>query len=102
MQVADSLGIKVPEQLGVFGFANEEFTEIIKPTLSSVDQKSKELGRHAANVYFKNIHKRKGEPSADKIEIIKSEIIIRQSSQRIPALNFIPTGTSNFVSTIVS
>ena len=88
MQVADSLGIKVPQQLGVFGFANEEFTEIIKPTLSSVDQKSKELGRHTANVYFKNILKHKGEPAVYKKEIIKTEIIIRQSSQRAPIPDF--------------
>jgi DNA-binding LacI/PurR family transcriptional regulator len=80
---ADSMNIKIPEQLGIFGFANEDFSEIIKPTLSSVDQKSKELGKHAANLYFKNLLKEdKDELPADKKEIINSEIIIRQSSLR--------------------
>jgi DNA-binding LacI/PurR family transcriptional regulator len=82
VQVAENLGVKIPEQLGVFGFANEDFTDIIKPALSSVDQKSKELGRHAANLYFNKIRKGKGEISTDKTEIIKSEIIIRQSSKK--------------------
>ena len=69
------MGIKVPEQLGIFGFANEAFTEIIKPALSSVDQKSKELGRHAANIYFNKIlNGSNTEQSTEKKEIIKSEI----------------------------
>lgn len=81
-QVADSLGIKVPDQLGIFGFANEEFTEIIKPSLSSVNQKSKELGRTAIKIYFENLvlgHN----PERDELKrIIKSDMIIRESSNR--------------------
>lgn len=85
LDVAGALGIKIPEQLGIFGFANEAFTEIIKPALSSVNQKSKELGRHAANIYFNKIIKGSNtEQSAEKKEIIKSEIIVRQSSLKSP------------------
>jgi len=85
LEVAECLGIKVPEELGIFGFANEAFTQIIKPTLSSVNQKSKELGRHAANIYFNKILKGSNtEQAAEKKEIIKSEIIVRQSSQKSP------------------
>jgi len=89
LQAAESLNIKVPEQLGIFGFANEAFTELIKPSLSSVDQKSKELGKHAANVYFKKLLKDKSargskketvKKEINKSEVIKSEIIIRESS----------------------
>lgn len=82
LKVANSLNIKVPEQLGIFGFANEAFTEIIKPALSSVDQKAKELGKHAAKLYFDIIKKGKSLPASNKTEIITSEIIIRSSSQR--------------------
>jgi DNA-binding LacI/PurR family transcriptional regulator len=82
-KIAESMNIKIPEQLGLFGFANEDFSEIIKPTLSSVDQKSKELGKHAANLYFKSLLKGDdAELPADKKEIITSEIIVRQSSLR--------------------
>ncbi|HEX8357596.1 MAG TPA: LacI family DNA-binding transcriptional regulator, partial [Segetibacter sp.] len=45
LHVANALQIKVPEELGIFGCANEAFTEIIHPTLSSIDQKSKDMGR---------------------------------------------------------
>lgn len=84
LQVAESLRINVPDQLGIFGFANESFTEIIKPTLSSVDQKSKELGKQAADLYFQNIRKQNSESVTGKQKIINCEIIARQSSLRRP------------------
>ncbi|MBD0285463.1 MAG: LacI family DNA-binding transcriptional regulator [Flavisolibacter sp.] len=82
LQAANDLDIKVPEQLGIFGFANEAFTELIKPTLSSVDQKSKELGKCAANLYFKNILPGTEATETNKKKIIKSEVIVRESSSR--------------------
>lgn len=83
LQVAESLGIKVPEQLGIFGFANEAFTELMRPTLSSVDQKSKELGKCAASLYFDVILSGTNKTAANSKKIIKSEIIIRESSIRL-------------------
>jgi DNA-binding LacI/PurR family transcriptional regulator len=82
LQVAKSMGIKVPQELGIFGFANEVFTELIQPTLSSIDQNSKELGKRAANLYFKNILPGNVATETSKKEIIKSEIIERESSLR--------------------
>ncbi|NII28377.1 LacI family transcriptional regulator [Pseudoflavitalea sp. X16] len=82
LQAAEALNIKVPEQLGIAGFANEFFTEMIAPSLSTTDQKSKELGKQAANLFFnKGL---KGQPSLTKEDklIIKTKLIIRKSSQR--------------------
>ena len=81
-KIAESMGIMIPEQLGIFGFANEDFGEIIKPALSSVDQRSKELGKQAANLYFKKIRNKNEDHPTDKNIIIESQIIIRQSSIR--------------------
>lgn len=79
MQASRLRNIKMPGELGLIGFANEEFTELIQPALSTVDQKSKELGRCAANVYFTKLLDKKitEKPS---VQIIDSEIIIRESS----------------------
>src|SRR4051794_5081442 len=82
LQVAESLNLKVPEQLGIFGFANEAFTELIKPALSSVDQKSKELGKCAVNLYFNTILHGNLETATAQTKVIKSKIITRQSSIR--------------------
>mgnify|MGYP001285167247 CR=1 FL=1 len=79
MQVARAMNIKMPEQLGLIGFANEEFTELIQPALSTVDQKSRELGRCAANLYFtKLLDKKMNEKPS--VQIIESRIMIRESS----------------------
>jgi LacI family transcriptional regulator len=82
LQMVEAKGFKVPEQIGIFGFANEAFTQLIKPALSSVDQKSKELGKQAADIYFRNLQRSKLEPAADKEYTVKSDIIIRQSSMK--------------------
>jgi LacI family transcriptional regulator len=82
LEVANSLNIKIPEHLGIFGFANEAFGEIMKPSLSSVDQNAKELGKAAAKVYFENVLTTTTHPPKFQEQIIKSEIIIRQSSLR--------------------
>lgn len=79
-QVAKDLGIKVPQELGIFGFANEEFTPIIQPSLSSVDQRSKDLGKQAARIYFDLLLNKDNELSDPEEQIIRSEILIRDSS----------------------
>ena len=83
MEIAESRGIKIPDQLGIFGFANEAFADLIKPSLSSVDQKSKELGKQAAKIYFQTMLKGKDPVIKNHELVIKSEIILRQSSIRI-------------------
>jgi DNA-binding LacI/PurR family transcriptional regulator len=82
LQVALSLGFKVPDQLGIFGFANEAFTEISNPSLSSVDQNSKELGKHAARIYFEKIFKGIDIPPMQQEETITTRIMARNSSTR--------------------
>lgn len=84
LQTAESLGLKVPDQLGIFGFANETFASMIRPPLSSVEQRSKEIGRRAAQIYFEHLLHRDEEDLTDKEEIIKSEILIRGSALRRP------------------
>jgi DNA-binding LacI/PurR family transcriptional regulator len=79
MQTAGAMGIQVPQHLALIGFANEEFTELIQPTLSSVDQKSKEMGRCAASLYFTKILDRQADEKPS-LQVIHSELIIRESS----------------------
>ena len=74
-------GLKIPEDIGIFGYANEPFTEIITPSISSVDQNSERLGYQAAMVYFDHILKNK-ESNEMITKIIESDLIIRSSSKR--------------------
>lgn len=82
LQAAESMGIAVPSELGLFGFANEFFSSILKPSLSSVDQRSKEVGKRAAQIYFERKAQKKVGPQELLEETITSELLIRKSSQR--------------------
>ncbi|BAV06750.1 transcriptional regulator, LacI family [Filimonas lacunae] len=80
LQLAESLKIEVPQQLGILGFANESFTELLRPTLTSVDQQSKELGKQAANLYFGKSNEDNTKELTDEKLVIPSKIITRQST----------------------
>ena len=69
--------IKVPDQVGLAGFANEPFTELINMT--TVDQHSTEMGKSAARLLFEEIDE--GSVGQLKKEVvIKPELIIRNST----------------------
>lgn len=82
LQAAESMGIAVPSELGLFGFANEFFSSIVKPSLSSVDQRSKEVGKRAAQIYFERLVHKKTARLEVQEEIITSNLLIRESAQR--------------------
>ena len=45
-------GLSVPYDIGVAGFANEPFTALMEPALTSVDQNSIEMGRILARLFL--------------------------------------------------
>jgi DNA-binding LacI/PurR family transcriptional regulator len=81
MDAAAALKIAIPSELGVFGFADETFAQLITPSLSTIDQHSIELGQKAAELYFDRIYQQEELPDTETI-VIPSEIRIRQSSRR--------------------
>jgi len=47
LKAAKEMGISIPSELGVIGFANEAFDEHITPSLSSIDQQTAQMGKEA-------------------------------------------------------
>lgn len=72
-------GIKMPQEVGIAGFANEHFAELISPSLTSSDQHSEEIGVMAAEQMLKEIND-------EDCELLQSSItpqlIIRESTSR--------------------
>ncbi len=79
LQAAKSHGMKVPEDLGITGFANEPFTEFLEPSLTTVDQKGGEMGKMVARMFLKCEEETNRNTACEKI-ILKPELIIRNSS----------------------
>jgi LacI family transcriptional regulator len=77
-------GLKMPQDIGLVGFNNEPFTNLVTPRISSVDQPSFELGKIAAKLFIERVHN----SDMDHIEeILKPKLCIRESSQRITPKN---------------
>ncbi len=71
--------IKIPEDVAVAGFANEPFTDLIDPPLTSVEQFGGKIGSSAVKLLFKQIESQGKEKI---IENIKPKLFIRKSSFR--------------------
>lgn len=71
IKAAKEKQIKMPDELGVIGFANEQFDEHITPSLSSIDQQTIQMGREAFNLLTELINDK------NKKHINKSKIILQ-------------------------
>lgn len=84
LEVATSMGFKVPSQLGICGYANEAFTEITSPSITTIDQYSVYMGKTIANLYFQEMdNKSKDVASVPRTISIKPKLIIRSSTNRL-------------------
>ncbi|MBN2743883.1 MAG: LacI family DNA-binding transcriptional regulator [Marinilabiliaceae bacterium] len=78
IQELKNLNIAVPEQVAVVGYANEPFSEIMTPSLTSVEQNAFEMGTRAAQALIDMIENKDNEH--DHTDIIPVRLIVRQSS----------------------
>ncbi|HLR37435.1 MAG TPA: LacI family DNA-binding transcriptional regulator [Chitinophagaceae bacterium] len=75
-------GKRIPEDVGLVGFANEAFTSLVTPTLSTVDQRTTVMGREAALLLLRMLKAQeyKGE-NIDNI-VLTPELRVRESSRK--------------------
>jgi LacI family transcriptional regulator len=74
--------IMIPDEVAVVGFANEPFAAIITPSLTSVDQHSREVGQAAARLFFEELQLH-GNPYVSKRIMLTPDLIIRDSSKKM-------------------
>lgn len=70
-------GLSIPKDIAMIGFNNEVVGSFLDPPLSSVNSPAEQLGRTAAELLFKHIQ---DETLPATCEVIKSRLVIRQSS----------------------
>ena len=80
LQVLNENNIDVPNTMRLVGFGNEPFTSLVSPTMSSVNQHSKAIGRIAAETFLERIANPEMKQSLNKI-ILDAELIVRDSSK---------------------
>ena len=72
-------GYHVPRDVGVIGFGNDPFTEHLDPSMTTIDQKSKEMGIRTAQVFLEQIN---GTITSPMKIILQPELIVRESTGR--------------------
>lgn len=80
MKYLQSKSIAIPQQVGIMGFSNWMLSDYTSPTLSSVDQHGKAMGSKAAELLIEILKNQ--DPVTDEFHEIKTELIIRESSQK--------------------
>jgi len=82
LDVATVMHIKVPQKLGICGYANEPFTELTSPSITTIDQYSIYMGKTIADLYFQE-NENKEVAITPKTISIKPKLIIRASTSRM-------------------
>lgn len=75
---AREAGLEVPRQFGIIGTANEHFTGLMSPSMSSLEQRPDRMGAEAALAFLEAVEGKQ----EDRTIVIPMELIIRQSSSR--------------------
>ncbi len=81
MQMLKSRGISIPNDVAIVGFANEPFTSIVDPGLTTVNQHSRELGKMAAKTFIEELTAGKKKPIRQVV--LQPDLIVRASSLRV-------------------
>jgi LacI family transcriptional regulator len=83
MRAVLDAGLRIPEDVAVVGCGNLSYSDFLRVPLSSVDQGSKLIGKHAAALALKLAHNK--DPMRPKSELLPPHIVVRASSLRINA-----------------
>jgi LacI family transcriptional regulator, galactose operon repressor len=74
-------GLRIPQDLAIVGCGNFHYSGKLRVPLSSVDQRSREIGERAARMIIRLLEKPSAKPSArPRSSIIEPELVVRASS----------------------
>ncbi|MFV0593019.1 MAG: LacI family DNA-binding transcriptional regulator [Draconibacterium sp.] len=75
-------GLRVPEDIAIVGFSNEPFSEVVTPSISTIQQPGFEMGRKAAELLIRQINQKESTTAFETITM-PTKLIIRNSSKII-------------------
>ncbi|WP_372772310.1 LacI family DNA-binding transcriptional regulator [Mangrovibacterium sp.] len=75
------IGVRIPEDFGLIGFSNEPFSEVVTPSISTLEQPAFKMGLKAGELLIQEIE-RKTRSSKHLTITMPTELIVRESSNR--------------------
>jgi DNA-binding LacI/PurR family transcriptional regulator len=79
LDACKELGIKVPEQLAIAGFGNDDTSRFVSPSITTMSQPSFEIGQLAAKLILEEINAGNDHTLFRK-EVIQPTLVIREST----------------------
>lgn len=73
--------ISMPHELGLVGFNNEPITNLVTPSISSIEIHAYDMGKAAAKLFIEMLHSQ-SDMSHQEV-VLKPKLVIRESSRRI-------------------
>ena len=78
-EAAVNLGIRIPEEISVVGFADLDFAASLQPPLTTMRQRPKEIGRRAAQLILDRLDGEHAEDTPTTIRV-GADLIVRGST----------------------
>ncbi len=82
MEAVKKHGLSVPDDVGIVGFSNWQFSSLVEPALSSVFQPGYEMGREATKLIIKEIESSNSEIEKEQV-VLDTGLVVRGSSTRL-------------------
>ena len=70
-------GLRIPDDIAIVGFSNNQITRLLDPPMTTVDQPSFEMGRKSAEILIKTIEDKTFEP---RTLVLDATLIVRGST----------------------
>lgn len=81
MKYLKKAGKKIPEDIAIVGFSNEPMSEVIEPSLTTIDQSGETIGKQACELLIDNINKGNRVLNNETI-VFKPKLIERDSTKK--------------------
>ncbi|SFQ83774.1 LacI family DNA-binding transcriptional regulator [Hymenobacter arizonensis] len=81
LQLLKSRGIRVPQDVALAGFSNEALTLVAEPMITSVDQRTEEMGQAAFRL-FTELLAAEGMSFSQRQVVLQPQLVVRASSLR--------------------
>ncbi|WP_425392114.1 LacI family DNA-binding transcriptional regulator [Ekhidna sp.] len=82
IKAAQKYGKNVPQDFGVVGFSNWQFTALTNPSISTIEQPGFEMGQHAAELLIKQIESEEEEIAYESMKL-GTTLLARDSSKKV-------------------
>lgn len=83
MMALKNLGLRIPEDVGIVGYSNWQFSSMIDPPLSTVSQPGFKIGEQSSKLLLEMINIKKDQSWNAKNIVLDTELLVRKSSVRI-------------------